>query len=169
MNKPLYNNQIRATEVRLVNEDGQQMGIFPFEEAMRISKEKEMDLVLITDKTFPPICKIADYGKYLYTLGKKERLQIAGSKKIETKCIKLTYNISDNDIDTRVSSAEKLLNKGDKIDLQLRLKGREKQMSDFGKQKIDKFIEKIKSKMEIKVERELKKEPKGLSMTISKK
>jgi translation initiation factor IF-3 len=169
LNKPLYNNQIRATEVRLVAEDGQQMGIFPFAEAMQTAKDKGMDLVLITDKTTPPICKIADYGKYLYMLGKKERQQVAGSKKIETKCLKLTYNISDNDIATRVSSAEKLLNKGDKIDLQLRLKGREKYMSDFGKQKMDKFIEKIKEKMEIKIERELKKEPKGLSMTISKK
>lgn len=169
LNKPLYNNQIRATEVRLVNEDGQQMGIFPFDEALKIAKEKGFDLVLVTDKTNPPICKIADYGKYLYTIQKKERENIAGSKKVETKCIKLTYNISDNDIETRALTAEKILNKGDKIDLQLRLRGRENQFVDFGKQKINKFMEKLQAKLEVKIERELKKEPKGLSMTISKK
>ena len=124
---------------------------------------------MVTDKVSPPICKLGDYGKYLYSLQKKERKNLAGSKQSETKNIRLTFNISDNDIATRVNAAEKFLNKGDKINIELRLRGREKSLADFGIQRVNKFIEILKTKLEIKIDRELKKEPKGLSMIISKK
>jgi len=169
MNKPLYNNQIRATEVRLVAEDGQQLGVFTLPQALETAREKGIDLILITDKVSPPICKLGDYGKHLYSLQKKERKNIAGSKQSETKNIRLTFNISDNDIATRANAAEKFLNKGDKVNIELRLRGREKSLADFGIQRVNKLIEILKSKFEIKIDRELKKEPKGLSMIISKK
>ena len=169
MNKPLTNNQIRASEVRLVGEDGQQLGIFPLAEALNIAKEKSLDLILVTDKVNPPICKLGEYGKYLYSLQKKERKNIAGSKHGEVKNIRLSFNISDNDINTRAAAAEKFLKKGDKVNVELRLRGREKQLSDFGIKKVNKLIEVLKTKMDIKIERELKKEPKGLSMIIGKK
>ncbi|MFZ2390306.1 MAG: translation initiation factor IF-3 [Minisyncoccales bacterium] len=169
MNKPLYNNQIKVNEVRLVAEDGQQLGVFTLPQALEIAREKGIDLIMITDKVSPPICKLGDYGKHLYSLQKKERKNLAGSKQSETKNIRLTFNISDNDILTRVNAAEKFLNKGDKINIELRLRGREKSLADFGIQRVNKFIEILKSKLEIKIDRELKKEPKGLSMIISKK
>ncbi|MFZ3057631.1 MAG: translation initiation factor IF-3 [Minisyncoccales bacterium] len=169
MNKPLYNNQIKVNEVRLVAEDGQQLGVFTLPQALDIAREKGIDLIMITDKVSPPICKLGDYGKHLYSLQKKERKNLAGSKQSETKNIRLTFNISDNDILTRVNAAEKFLNKGDKINIELRLRGREKSLADFGIQRVNKFIEILKSKLEIKIDRELKKEPKGLSMIISKK
>ncbi|MFA5730148.1 MAG: translation initiation factor IF-3 [Candidatus Paceibacterota bacterium] len=169
MNKPLYNNQIKANEVRLVAEDGQQLGVFTLPQALEIAREKGIDLIMITDKVSPPICKLGDYGKHLYSLQKKERKNLAGSKQSETKNIRLTFNISDNDILTRVNAAEKFLNKGDKINIELRLRGREKSLADFGIKRVNKFIEILKSKLEIKIDRELKKEPKGLSMIISKK
>ena len=169
MNKPLYNNQIKVNEVRLVAEDGQQLGVFTLPQALEIAREKSIDLIMITDKVSPPICKLGDYGKYLYSLQKKERKNLAGSKQSETKNIRLTFNISDNDIVTRVNAAEKFLNKGDKVNVELRLRGREKSLADFGIQRVNKFIEILKSKLEIKIDRELKKEPKGLSMIISKK
>jgi translation initiation factor IF-3 len=169
MNKPLYNNQIKANEVRLVAEDGQQMGVFPLPEALKISMEKGVDLILVTDKVNPPICKLGDYGKYLYTLQKKERKNIAGSHHSETKNLQLSFNISDNDIGTRVNAAEKFLNKGDKISVELRLRGRENQLSEVGYQKMNKFIEMLKSRMEIKMDQEIKKEVKKLTMIISKK
>ena len=169
MNKPLYNNQIKVNEVRLVAEDGQQLGVFTLPQALEIAREKGIDLIMITDKVSPPICKLGDYGKHLYSLQKKERKNLAGSKQSETKNIRLTFNISDNDILTRVNAAEKFLNKGDKINIELRLRGREKSLADFGIKRVNKFIEILKSKLEIKIDRELKKEPKGLSMIISKK
>ena len=169
LNKPQYNNQIKAEEIRLVGEDGQQLGIFNLPDALAMSKEKGLDLIMVTDKAVPPICKIGDYGKYLYSLKKKERKNIAGSKHGETKNIRLSFNISDNDMLTRILAAEKFLNKGDKINVELRLKGREKQLSNIGLDKIKKFIQLLAEKVEIKIEKEIKKEPKGLSVTILKK
>jgi len=169
LNKPPYNNQIRAAEVRLIDEQGQQIGILPLEQALQMAKEKNFDLIQVTEKVSPPICRIGDYGKYLYQLQKKERKSLVGSKKSEVKIIKLSFNISDNDIETRVLAAEKHLNKGDKIRLELPLRGREKQLSEVGVQKINKFMESLQSKVEVKTEKELKKEPKGLSMIILKK
>lgn len=169
LNKPLYNNQIRADEVRVIDIDGQQIGILPLIKALEMAKEKGMDLIQVTEKVSPPICRIGEYGKYLYQLQKKERKTVAGSKKSEVKTIKLSFNISDNDIKTRVSAAEKHLNKGDKVRIELRLKGREKQLSEVGVGKINKFLEQLKEKVELKIEKELKKEPKGLSMIILKK
>ena len=169
MNKPQYNNQIRAEEIRLVGEEGQQLGVFNLPEALSMAKEKGLDLIMVTDKAVPPICKIGNYGKYLYSLQKKERKNIAGSKHGETKNIRLSFNISDNDILTRVLAAEKFLNKGDKVNIELRLKGREKQLSNIGLDKIKKFIGLLEEKLAIKIEKEIKKEPKGLSVTILKK
>ncbi len=169
MNKPQYNNQIRAEEIRLVGEDGQQLGILNLPDALALAKEKGLDLIMVTDKAVPPICKIGDYGKYLYSLQKKERKNIAGSKHGETKNIRLSFNISDNDMLTRIKAAEKFLNKGDKVNIELRLKGREKQLSNVGFEKIKKFIGLLEEKIAIKVEKEIKKEPKGLSVTILKK
>ncbi len=169
LNKPQYNNQIRAEEVRLVDEDGQQLGVFNLPEALAMAKEKELDLIMVTDKAVPPICKIGDYGKYLYSLQKKERKNIAGSKHGETKNIRISFNISDNDMLTKMIATEKFLNKGDKVNVELRLKGREKQLSNVGLEKIKKFIKLLEEKIPIKIEKEIKKEPKGLSVTILKK
>ena len=71
--KPLINNRIRAYKVRVVDETGKQLGILPLQEALQISSERNLDLVQVTDKVEPPVCKITDYGKYLYSLQKKER------------------------------------------------------------------------------------------------
>jgi hypothetical protein len=109
------------------------------------------------------------YKNYLYSLQKKERKNIAGSKHGETKNIMLSFNISDNDMLTKVIATEKFLNKGDKVNVELRLKGREKQLSNVGLEKIKKFIKLLEEKIPIKIEKEIKKEPKGLSVTILKK
>lgn len=168
--KPLYNNQITAKEVRLVNEEGEQLGVVSKEIALEMAKEKNFDLIQVTEKVDPPVCRIGDYGKYLYSQQKKERKMSGGKKHSgELKMIRLTYNISDNDIETRASSAEKFLNKGEKVKIDLVLRGRQNALADFGKQKINKLIESLQQKLEIKIEKALTKEPKGLTMIISKK
>jgi translation initiation factor IF-3 len=169
LNKPLFNNQIKAKQVRLVDETGVQLGVVSLEQALEMAKNKNFDLIQVTEKVEPPVCKIGDYGKYLYSLQKKERKINVGTKGGEVKSIRLTFNISDNDIETRASAAEKFLKKGDKVKVDLPLRGRQKGLITVGEQKIQKFLELLSVKIEIKTEKELKKEPKGLSMIIAKK
>jgi len=165
--KPLINEKIKAKEVRLIDETGQQLGILPLAEAISKAKEKGFDLVQVTEKVDPPICKIVDYGKYLYSLQKKEK-SAKHQKGGELKHIRLTFNISDHDAETRAKQAEKFLKVGDKIMIDMRLKGREKAHGDFAKEKMMKFVDTINKTIPIKVERELKRQPRGFTMLIIK-
>ena len=168
MSKPLINQQIRAREVRIVDEKGVQLGIIPTKEAVFMAQEKGLDLIQVTEKVDPPVCKIGDYGKYLYSLKKKDKgVKV---KTGELKNIRLSFNISDNDLNTRANNAIKFLKNKEKVRIELILRGREKGLDQVGKEKIKKLIEFIeKQEIEIKVEKELKREPRGLSMIISKK
>ena len=166
--KPLANNQIRAKEIRLIDENGSQLGILPIQEALQRAKERNLDLIQVTEKVEPPVCKIMDYGKYLYQLQKKEK-SAKHHKSSELKGIRLTFGISEHDLGIRVNQAEKFLKRGDKIRVEMRLRGREKALQGFAREKINKFIEKLKELVPISIERELKKEFGGLTMIISKK
>ena len=137
--------------------------------AIDLAKGKGLDLIQVTEKVEPPVCRIGNYGKYLYAQQKKERKIKAGTKESQLKEIQVTFNISPHDIETRAKQAEKFLGEGHKIKINLFLKGREKAMADFGKKKVELFIETLNRFVETKVERELKKEMKGFSMIISKK
>ena len=166
MRKPLVNNRIRAPKVRLVDETGKQIGIISLTEALRISRERNLDLIQVTEKLEIPVCKLGDYGKYLYQLQKKERKQF---KKVgELKTVRLSFNISLHDIETKVNQAKKFLEKGDKVRIELRLRGREKGFSNLGKEKINQFLKILERQVQIKIEKELKKEPRGLTIIMSK-
>lgn len=165
MRKFLVNNQIRAEKIRLIDESGKQLGIFSLEEALKIAKERNLDLIQVTEKVEPPVCKMGDYGKYLYQVQKKEKKERGG----QVKGIRLSYNISLHDLETRVDQAEKFLQKGDKIKVELILRGREKGLSDFGKEKIKNFLELLENKIPIKIEQDLKRTPGGFIMIITKK
>lgn len=160
------NNQIRAQEVRLIDETGKQLGIIKLEEALRLSQERNLDLIQVTERVIPPVCKIGDYGKFLYQSGKKEKS--AKKQKGGIKGIRLTFNISQHDMETRARQAEKFLSKGEKVRIDLPLRGRQKALEGFAKEKVEKFIEMIKAVSFIKIEKELKREPRGLTMIISK-
>ena len=164
--RPLVNNQIRAPQVRVVDQTGKQLGIFRLEEALRIARERNLDLIQITEKVEPPVCKIIDYGKYLYWLQKKER---GAKKSSQIKGIRLGFNISLYDLETRTHQAEKFLKKGNKVKVEMRLRGREKALGEFAKGKINQFLEILEKLIPIKTERELKREPRGFTMIISKK
>ena len=164
--RPLVNNQIRAPQVRVVDQTGKQLGIFRLEEALRIARERNLDLIQITEKVEPPVCKIIDYGKYLYWLQKKER---GAKKSSQIKGIRLGFNISLYDLETRAHQAEKFLKKGNKVKVEMRLRGREKALGEFAKGKINQFLEILEKLIPIKTERELKREPRGFTMIISKK
>lgn len=166
--KPLANNQIRAKEVRLIDETGKQIGVLPLEKALQIARERNFDLVQVTEKVEPPVCKLMDYGKYLYSLQKKER-KARLKMKSEIKGIRLGFNISLHDMETKAKMAEKFLKKGNKVRIEMRLIGREKGLLDFAEEKMKKFLALLEELIPIKIERELKREPRGLTIIISKK
>lgn len=167
MKRIFINNQIRAREVRLIDETGKQVGLVPLEEALRIARERNLDLIQVTEKVEPPVCRIENYGKYLYREEKKERAA-QKHKGGEIKGLRLTFNISQHDLETRAHQAEKFLKRGDIVRIELPLRGREKALQDFAKEKVNKFIEILQTIMPIKVEREIKREMRGLTMIISK-
>lgn len=168
MKTPSINHQIKAKQVRIVDENGAQMGIVSLGEALKMAEERNLDLIQVTEKIETPVCKIGNYGKYLYSLKKKDKK--VKQKTGELKNIRLTFNISDNDLNTRAKAAIKFLDNKEKVRFDLILRGRQKGLEEIGKQKIEKILKIIEdNKVEIKVERELKKEPKGLTMIISRK
>lgn len=166
--KPFINNQIRAKEVRLIDEVGKQLGVLTLEKALQMARERGFDLIQVTEKLDPPVCKIMNYGKYLYNLKKKEK-SAKHHTGGELKGIRLTFGISEHDLETRVKQAEKFLKKGDRIRIEMKLRGRQKALQGFAREKIKKFLETLEKSIPIKTERELKKQPRGLTMIISKR
>lgn len=167
MKRILINNQIRASQVRLIDETGEQLGVVPFAQAAQLAIERKLDLIQVTEKVDPPVCRLGDYGKYLYQEEKKEKATHK-HKISELKGIRLTFNISDHDLETKVRQAEKFLKRGDKVKIELPLRGRQKALQDFAREKIEKFLETLKGLIPIKTERELKREPRGFTMIINK-
>ena len=139
----LINEQIREREVRLIGENGEQLGIMSSKDAQKLAREAELDLVLIAPTAKPPVCKIIDYGKYRYEMIRKEKEAKKKQKAIEVKEVRLSPNIEDNDLNTKVSAARKFLEKGNKVKVTLRFRGRE--MAHMSKTKVilDEFAEKL--------------------------
>ena len=121
----MINEQIRDREVRLIGEDGEQLGIMSAREAMKIAQEAELDLVKIAPTAKPPVCKIIDYGKFRYEQSRKEKEAKKKQKTIEIKEVRLSPNIDSNDLNTKVSAARKFISKGNKVKITLRFRGRE--------------------------------------------
>ncbi len=167
MDKVLINNFIRAKEVRVIDESGKQLGIMNIFEAIDLAKSKGLDLIQVTEKVEPPVCRIGNYGKYLYSLQKKKRK--AKTKVSKLKEVQLGFNISSHDIEVKAKQAEKFLENGDRVKIGMLLKGREKAMGDLAKNKIQFFLGTIDGLIPVKVERDLKREPRGFTMIISKK
>lgn len=165
--KPLVNMRIRAPHVRLIDDEGKQVGVLPLGQALRLARERKLDLIQVTEKVDPPVCKLGDYGKFLYQKKKKDGK--ARSKQVsEIKGIRLSFGISEHDMKIRAKQAEKFLSKGHKIRIEMRLRGRQKALQNFAREKIRKFLEVLKEVVPCKIERELKREPRGLTMIIAK-
>ncbi len=132
-----------------------------------MARMKNMDLIQVTEKVVPPVCKIMDRGKFLYTMQKKEKA-VKIKRGGEVKGIRLTFNISNHDMETRAKQAEKFLKAGDALRVELRLRGREKALSNFAKEKINKFLEILSAIIPVKTEGPIKKEPRGFSIMVLK-
>lgn len=127
----LINEEIRASEVRLIDEDKEQLGIVPTSKALEIAREKELDLVAISPNADPPVCRLLDYGKYLYSLQKKAHEAQKAQRKIHVKEIKFTPVIGDHDIDVKLKKIKEFLEDGNKVKITIWLKGRQKRRPEM--------------------------------------
>jgi translation initiation factor IF-3 len=121
----MINEQIRDREIRLVGENGEQLGVMSTREAYAKAIEAGLDLVKIAPTAKPPVCKIIDYGKYKYELTRKEKEARKKQKTVDVKEVRMSPNIDTNDLNTKMNAARKFLLKGDKVKVTLRFRGRE--------------------------------------------
>ena len=137
----MINEQIRDREVRVISQDGDQLGIMSASEAMKLAREAELDLVKIAPGAKPPVCKIIDYGKYRYELARKEKEARKKQKTVELKEVRLSPNIDTNDLNTKMNAARKFISKGNKVKVTLRFRGREMAHVQASKHILDDFAE----------------------------
>lgn len=161
------NEQIRDKEIRLIGEDGEQLGIMSAKEALKLAKEAELDLVKIAPTAKPPVCKIIDYGKYRYELARKEKEAKKKQKTVDIKEVRLSPNIEANDLNTKVNMARKFLTKGDKVKVTLRFRGREMAHMNSSKHILDDFAEMLNDVAII--EKPAKLEGKSIMMVLTEK
>lgn len=140
----MINEQIRDKEIRLIGENGEQLGIMSARDAMKMAKEAELDLVKIAPAAKPPVCKIIDYGKYRYEQARKEKEAKKKQKTIEVKEVRLSPNIDVNDLNTKVGAARKFIEKGNKVKVTLRFRGREMAHMQSSRHILDDFAEQMK-------------------------
>ena len=163
----MINGQIRDKEVRVIAENGDQLGIMPVKEAMKLAQEAELDLVKIAPKAQPPVCKIIDYGKYRYELARKEKEAKKKQKTVEVKEVRISPNIDTNDLNTKVNNAKKFIAKGNKVNVTLRFRGREMAHMQQSKHILDDFAEML-ADVAV-VEKPAKLEGRSMSMVLTEK
>lgn len=163
----MINEQIRDKEVRLISEDGEQLGIMSAREAYKRAQEAELDLVKIAPGAKPPVCKIIDYGKYKYELTRKEKEAKKKQKTVEVKEVRLSPNIDTNDLNTKVNNARKFLTKGNKVKVTLRFRGREMAHVQQSRHILDDFAKQLEEIAAI--EKAPKLEGRNMSMVLTVK
>ena len=163
----MINEQIRDREVRLIGENGEQLGIMSAREAFKIAQEAELDLVKIAPMAKPPVCKIIDYGKYKYEQTRKEKEARKKQKTVEIKEVRLSPNIDTNDLNTKINNAKKFISKGNKVKVTLRFRGREMAHVQQSKHILDDFAETL-ADIAV-VEKPAKMEGRAMSMVLTEK
>ncbi|MGM0465056.1 MAG: translation initiation factor IF-3 [Acidobacteriota bacterium] len=138
------NEKIRARKVRLIDENKKQVGIVPIEKALSLAQEKDLDLVEVAPNAKPPVCRVLDYGKYLYDLHKKEQEAKKHQKQVQTKEIKFRPKISIHDYSFKVRHIERFLKEGNKVKVTVMLRGREKAKPELADKIIERVFEDVK-------------------------
>ncbi|NLL93977.1 MAG: translation initiation factor IF-3 [Clostridiales bacterium] len=163
----MINEQIRDKEIRLVGEDGEQLGIMSAKDALKLAKDADLDLVKIAPGAKPPVCKIIDYGKYRYELVRKAKEAKKKQKVVDIKEVRLSPNIETNDLNTKAAMARKFLAKGDKVKVTLRFRGREMAHMSSSKHILDDFA-KVLADVSV-IEKPAKLEGKSIMMILTEK
>ena len=161
------NEEIKAQEIRLVGETGEQLGIMSPRDAMQIAEENGLDLVEVAPAAKPPVCKIMDVGRYKYEQSKREREARKRQHLISVKEVKLRPNIEDNDFTTKIRNAIRFLEEGDKVKVTIMFRGREMSHTDLGRDLLARVADVVKDQGN--VERSAKIEGRNMSIIISPK
>src|SRR5690625_4618995 len=138
------NESIRAREVRLIDANGDQLGVKSRDEALNIAKTRNLDLVLVAPNAKPPVCRIMDYGKYRYEQQKKEREARKKQRVINIKEVRFTPVIGDHDFSTKVRHTRRFIENGDKVKASVRFRGRAITHKDLGKEVLERLAEEVK-------------------------
>jgi len=163
----MINEEIRDKEIRVIDADGSMLGILSAKDAQKLANSKNLDLVKIAPQAAPPVCRIMDYGKYMFDLGKKEKEAKKNQKVISIKEVRITATIEDHDFDFKVKNAYKFLQDGDKVKVSIKFRGREMQYTSLGEEVLGKFAEAMKD-VGI-VEKKPKLEGKSMTMILNPK
>lgn len=169
-NIPEYrvNEKIDVPDVRVVDENAVALGILPTERAIALARERGLDLIEVSPKAEPPVCKFADAGHFKYQKEKEVRKQRAQSKEVETKGIRLTLRIGSGDLGIRVEQAKKFFERGDKVKAEMILRGRERAHYAKAKEVFDTFVAQLGEHYEMKVEQALKNQEGKLFMVLAR-
>lgn len=161
------NEQIREKELRVIGSDGEQLGVISSNEARRLAEEKELDLVMISPSAKPPVCKIMDFGKYIYEQSKKEKEAKKKQKIVSIKEIRVSLTIEEHDIDIKAKNARKFLLDGDKVKITVRFRGREMELGHIGQKILDNFASKLEDVC--LMEKRPKREGRSMTMVLGPK
>ena len=164
---PNINERIRYPKVRVIDTDGEQLGILSPREGQRIAEEKELDLVLVSDKADPPVCRIMDYGKYKFEQEKKAREARKKQHTADVKEVKMRYKIEEHDYNVRVSQAQRFLKSGDKVKATVTFRGREIQHADLAEDLLKRMMADLQELAE--VQQAPKREGRNMMMMLSPK
>ncbi len=135
------NGKIRDEKVRLISSSGEQLGVVPIEQALRLAEAENLDLVKVASKADPPVCKILDYGKYRFEMSKREKESKKNQRTVEIKEVRLSVNIDTHDFDTKVAHARRFAKSGNKVKVSIRFRGREMGHSEIGFDIMKRFAE----------------------------
>ena len=164
---PQINERIRFPKIRVIDTDGAQLGILTPREALQIAEEKELDLVLVSDKADPPVCRIMDYGKFKFEQEKKAREAKKKQHTSDVKEVKMRYKIEEHDYNVRINQAERFLKAGDKVKATIMFRGREIQHSDLAETLLMRMANDLQEIAE--VQQAPKKEGRNMMMLLSPK
>lgn len=161
------NEMIRVREVRLIDDEGNQLGIVPTVDALRMAKDKDLDLVEVSPNANPPVCKILDFGKYRFEQEKKLRESKKNQKVLKLKEIRMQPKIGSGDLDTKAKHVQEFLNEGDKVKITVRFRGRELAHTELGFDVLNEVLKRLTSAYNI--DKPAKMDGKMMSITISPK
>ena len=161
------NEEIIDKELRVISDDGEQLGIMSAEEALKIAEEKELDLVKISPMAKPPVCKIMDYGKFRFKQAKREKEAKKNQRVMDVKEIRMSPSIGENDLQTKLKAALKFLADGDRVKVSIRFRGREMAHTNLGEQILRDFADKCSELANL--DKQPKLEGRNMSMFLSPK
>ena len=163
------NEQIRVPEVRVIDEMGAFLGVLAVDQALKIAHERGYDLVEVSPKEQPPVCKLLDYGQFKYQKEKEMKAQKAHARKVEVKGIRLSVKMGEHDQDIRREKAVEFLGDGHKIKIEIILRGREKAHGDIAKQRIESFIKTLEQTYPLFIEQQVTRQAGNLSAIVGRK